>query len=245
ENRYIGLSTHPNILGFCAMLGLALIPFLLQELPRRFSWVVLLAAASCGYGIWISGSRAALLVAGAVMVLYPLLARSIGAALVLFGLGIVPVFLVGRTLSSGEVGNNIIGRLAGGGSATASDQAREALAATTLDRFLAHPLFGVGFGEVLEAHNIYLQVAAAGGVAVLLFYIVLLLSVLRQPFAIGSSYRLLALPAMAYALIGPITPLLWDRYIWCALAIPFLVAASGKQEPAESSPHNVMTKENA
>ncbi|MBC7632957.1 hypothetical protein, partial [Aeromicrobium sp.] len=45
ENRYIGLSTHPNILGFCAMLGLALIPFLLQELPRRFSWIVLLAGA--------------------------------------------------------------------------------------------------------------------------------------------------------------------------------------------------------
>lgn len=235
ENRYLGLTTHPNILGICELLGLALIPFLLHELPKSFRWMVLTAAAICAYGIWISGSRAALLVAVVVAVLYPMLARSIEAFLILFGLAIVPVYLVGRTLTSGEVGNNILGRLGGGGSAAASDQVREALIVETTDKFLSHPILGVGFARVLEAHNIYLAIAAAGGVVVLVFYLILLSSVVLHPFTIGPSYRLLALPALAYALIGPLTPLLWDRYIWCLLALPFLVPLFEKSSAADTS----------
>lgn len=236
ENRYIGLTEHPNHLGLSAMLGLALTPFLLQQIPRRFTWVVLGSAAACGVGIWISGSRAAIVVAVAIMLLYPLLARSIEVALALAGLAIIPLYIVGNTVASGDVENNVIGRLMGGGSATGSDLQREQVAAKAIDNFTSHPLFGTGFGNAYESHDIYLQIAAAGGLAVLVFYIVLLLAVVRQPFLIGSSYRLLALPAISYVLIGPLTPLLWDRYIWIVLALPFLVPLAGKttQDPDPS-----------
>lgn len=228
ENRYLGLTTHPNILGMCALLAVALIPFLLQELPKRFAWMLVAAGLICAYGIWLSGSRAALLVAVLIAVLYPLLARSIEVFIVLFGLAIVPVYIVGKTLADPGLANNIIGRFMGGGSASASDQARQILIDRATTDFFGHPVFGVGFGGALEAHNIYLQIAAAGGIAVLIFYLVLLGAVVRHPLALGERYRLLALPAFAYVLIGPLTPLLWDRYIWCVLALPFLVAAGSR-----------------
>lgn len=236
EGRYIGLTRHPNILGLCSMLALMLLPFLLQELPKWCAWLVVGAGAVCGYGIWISGSRAAFLVGATMLVVYLVLSRSIERALLFFGLSIIPVYLVGQTLSSGEESTNIIGRLAGGGSATGSDLAREQLAREAIDRFFASPIIGVGFGDVLEAHNIYLQVAAAVGVVGLIFYLALIASVALQPFMLEARYRLLALPALSYAMIGLITPLLWDRYIWCVLALPFLLSLPGKPAGASDSP---------
>ncbi len=227
EGRSIGLTRHPNILGLCSMLALTLIPFILQELPRWCGWFVLAAAGVCGYGVWISGSRAALLVAVAMVVVYLVLSRSVERGLLLFGASILPVYLVGRTLSSGDYGNNILNRFAGGGSASASDLAREQLVREAVERFLSSPVLGVGFGDALEAHNIYLQVAASGGVLGLAFYLVLLASVVRQPLRLPARYRLLALPAFGYVLVGFITPLLWDRYIWCLLALPFLMSVPG------------------
>ncbi|MEJ7635443.1 O-antigen ligase family protein [Aeromicrobium sp.] len=223
ENRYIGLTTHPNVLGLCALLGLALVPFIYQELPKAYAWIVVGAGGTCAYGIWISGSRAALLVAVAVAVLYPVLSKSIETAVLLFGVSILPAYVVGRILTSGEVQNNILGRLVGGGSASASDQVREQVAQKALDKFLANPIVGGGFGEVLEAHNVYLQIAAACGLVGAVFYVILLVAVVRQPFMLGSSNLLLALPCMSYIMIGLMTPLIWDRYIWCVLALPFLV----------------------
>ncbi|MFC5676308.1 O-antigen ligase family protein [Aeromicrobium endophyticum] len=240
EGRAIGLTRHPNILGLCSMLALTLIPFLLQELPRWSGWIVLAAAGVCGYGVWISGSRAALLVAVAMVAVYLVLSRSVERGLLLFGASIVPVYLVGRTLSSGDVGNNILNRFVGGGSASASDLAREQLVREAVERFLSSPVLGVGFADALEAHNIYLQVAASGGVAGLAFYLVLLASVVRQPLRLPSRYRLLALPAFGYVLVGFITPLLWDRYIWCLLALPFLMSVRGEADDSAPSRNDAL-----
>ncbi|MGJ9412758.1 O-antigen ligase family protein [Aeromicrobium sp. CF4.19] len=237
EGRHLGLSMHVNILGFCAMLALALIPFLLRELPRRWHWAVLVAGGVCAYGVWVSGSRAALVVAVAVGVLYPVVARSIPAALALFGAGIAGIWFVGNALTSGEAETNTIGRILGAGTASASDQQRELEAQGAVEQFLAHPVFGGGFTvEILDAHNIYLQVAAAGGLAVLGFYLVLLGAVVMQSLRLPPRYHVLVLPAVAYILIGPLTPLLWDRYIWCVLALPFLLAAPSETDDVSEAP---------
>ena len=238
DGRYPGLSTHVNVLGLCAMLGVALVPFLLANVPRQWTWLVLLGGALSAYGVWLSGSRAALLVAVAITALYPLLARSVPAALALFGLAIAPLYVVGNALVEGEAGNNPLGRLLGGGSASASDLQREELIDVAVRQFLDNPVLGGGFGEVLEAHNIYLQIAAAAGIVGTAFYLVLLASVVREPFVRGGTNRLLALPALSYVMVGLMTPLLWDRYIWCVLALPFLVPSpsgpDGGAEPVTS-----------
>jgi hypothetical protein len=224
DGRYVGLTEHPNILGLTGLLGLTLVPFLLAATPSRLRWCALAAGLVCAYGIWMSGSRAALVGAVAVVLLYLLLSRSIEHALLVFGLSIAPFYLVMQAFTAGPADSSPLGRLRGGGSATYSDLDRENLAHVALDRFFSHPLIGSGFAGAAEAHNIYLQVAAAGGVVALVFYLVILVASMRHPLLLGGHHRLLALPVMGYALMGPLTPLLWDRYIWCVLALPFLMS---------------------
>jgi hypothetical protein len=232
DGRYAGLTEHPNILGVTCMLAVTLVPFLLVGTPRSYRWVVLGAGAVCGYGVWISGSRAALVGTAAVAVLYLVLSRKIEHAVVFFGISIIPVYVVGRTFASGVVDGSPLGRLRGGGSASMSDLERQDLARVAIGKFFSHPIIGTGFGDASLAHNIYLQIAAAGGVVGLAFYLLILLSTVRQPLVLGSPAHLLALPAMAYVLIGPLTPLLWDRYVWCVLALPFLMSGQARDERA-------------
>ena len=223
EGRYIGLTEHPNILGLISMLAVALVPFLYAEVPSRLRWLVLVGGAVSAYGVWMSGSRAALAGTVVLALVYLMLSRSIEHGLVLFGLSIVPLYLVGRTFSSDTADSSPLGRLRGGGSATLSDIDRDNLHAVAIDKFLHHPVLGNGFADASLAHNIYLQVAAAGGVVGVLFFLVIVVSTIRQPLLLLGHLRLLALPAMGYAMVGPLTPLIWDRYIWCVLALPFLV----------------------
>ncbi len=225
EGRYPGLSTHANVLGLCAMLGLALLPFLLQEVPRVWRAAVLVGGLGCAYGVWVSGSRAAFAVAVVVAVLYPVVARSVPAAIALFGGGVVGLWVVARALLEGDTGTNTLGRFFGAGSATASDLQREQEAQQAVDEFFADPLLGGGFSvEILDAHNIFVQVAGAGGLLLLGFYLLVLGAVVHQALSKGPRYYVLLLPVAGYLLIGPLTPLLWDRYIWCVLALPFLLA---------------------
>lgn len=225
EGRYPGLSTHANVLGLCAMLGLALVPFLLQEVPRLWRAAVLVGGLGCAYGVWVSGSRAAFAVAVVVAVLYPVVARSVPAAIALFGGGVLGLWVVARALLDGETGTNTLGRFFGAGSATASDLQREQEAQQAIDNFFDDPLLGGGFSvEILDAHNIFIQVAGAGGLLLLGFYLLVLGAVVHQALSKGPRYYVLLLPVAGYLMIGPLTPLLWDRYIWCVLALPFLLA---------------------
>lgn len=221
--RYIGLTMHPNILGLCSMLALALIPFLLSAMPRSYAPLLVAAAAVNAYGVWISGSRAALVVAVLAAGVYVLISRSINVVILFFGLSIAPIWIVARAIVSGEEGNNALGRLLGNATSTPSDLDREMLRQVAVDNFTANPLFGVGFGDVLEAHNVYLQIAAAGGIITVAAFLLLLGATVRQALIIGPRYLMLAIPAISYIAIAPLTSLVWDRYIWTALALPFLL----------------------
>ncbi len=236
EGRILGYSEHYNVLGLCALLGLALVPFLMREARREHVWIWAALGLACAYGIWASGSRAALLVAALVAVVYPVLARSIKLGLALVGGGIVGLYVVGTAITSGDNSTNALGRLFGNGSASASDQVRENAARLAIEQFRSSPYLGNGFSDgTLDAHNVYLQIAAAGGIVLVASFLVLLAGVLRQPFALGPSYRLLILPGLAYALIAPLTSVIWDRYIWCVLALPFLVAIRSGRDDHDAS----------
>ncbi|RYY45407.1 MAG: hypothetical protein EON53_10705 [Actinomycetales bacterium] len=240
DGRRIGYSTHPNVMGLCAMLGLALVPFLLRVLPRRWSWLVLLLGVACAWNVWVSGSRAALVVAVAVAVLFVALERRVEVALALFGLAIPALWIVGNALTGGgSMQNNVLGRLLGGGTAAGSDAEREYLAKVALDAFTSHPVLGIGLGDVMEAHNIYLQVAAAVGIVGTAVYLVLLASVALRAITLPGPSALLALPVLGYAMIGLMTTILWDRYVWAVLALPFLVRlgdGAPEADPADTVP---------
>jgi O-antigen ligase len=222
--RRIGFSTHPNIMGLCAMLAVGVAIVLWEVLPRKWGVVALLAAVPCLGGVWVSGSRAALVATAAMIALYPVLSRSVTTAVALFGASLPLVFIAAQTILAGEnVSDNAFGRLLGGGSAQGSDQAREMLAQVAQSQFEQHPIFGVGLADVLEAHNIYLQIAASMGLVGSAFFIAMLAAVLVRCLQIDRRFLMLVLPVIGYVLIGAITTIIWDRYVWAVLALPFLL----------------------
>jgi hypothetical protein len=240
DGRRAGLSEHPNVYGLCALLAVAVIPFIVTQFPRKWRWVPAAAAVVCLYGVWSSGSRAALAVLVAVAVIFPVLARSVPAALgLLAGFATFLVFssqLLGET-SSG----NALGRLLGAGSSSLSDQAREQLLEEAIDRFWLSPLIGNGLADIIEAHVIYVQIAAGVGVIGLAFYLLVLWSTLQPLTVLTPPFSLLALPALSYVTLGFVTPVMWDRYIWVLMALALLaprLAEADAAPPDEEEPES-------
>jgi O-antigen ligase len=224
--RRIGYSTHPNVMGLCAMLAIALVPFLLASVPRAWRPVVLAGMAVCAWGVWISGSRAALVAVAAVLVVWVVVSRSVNVALTLTGLALVPLYYVGVNISTLAASDNALGRLLGGGSSQGSNAERELIAREAWEVFLGHPVLGNGLSDVLKAHNIYLQVAAAVGVVGFAFFLLLLAAPVLRALRLDGVGGLLVLPCLGYIMIGAMTTILWDRYVWSVLALPFLASAA-------------------
>lgn len=233
--RRIGFSTHPNIMGLCAMLAIGVAIVLWEVLPRFWGVMALGAAALCAGGVWFSGSRAALVAAVAMIALYPIVSRSIVTAVALFGASLPVIFVAAQAILAGEnASDNAFGRLLGGGSAQGSDIEREMLAEIARGQFEAHPIIGVGMADVYAAHNIYLQISAAVGVVGVAFFAAMLAAVLVRCLGIDRRFRLLILPAAGYVMVGALTTIIWDRFVWCVLALPFLLPLVRQQDDASS-----------
>ena len=235
DARYIGFTYHPNYLGLSCLLGAALTPYVVANVRPNWRWIFWGAALICAYGVWISGSRAALIVLIMLGAVYPFVEGSVRAfGAVMLGVAGVVTFS-GRLLQ--EDSNNALGRLFGSGSANGSDIERKQILATAYQQFKQHPLLGNGFDGGIGSHNIYLQVAVAVGVFGLLGYLLILWSGLRTLFWQGTNHRL-AYPVLAYAAIGPLTNTLWDRLIWAVLALTFAANVSKPEDPEVEAEDN-------
>ncbi len=219
--RYTGLTTHFNFFGLSALLAATLVPYIAASVQRpMFRWAVWAAGLVCVYGIWISGSRAALLVVVLMSVAYPVFGRSVKAAGLLYLAGTVILVLAGRLID--DEGNNALSRLLGGGQSDYADIEREAAFKVATKAFWQHPVLGNGFVDALEAHNIYLQIAVAVGVVGAVGYVFLLWATVSPIINLPQPFNLLGYPALAYATVGLITNSLWDRFIWAVLALSLI-----------------------
>lgn len=238
DNRYDGWTSHPNAMGACAVLSLSLVPYLLAAFPLQHRWIPVTVAATSFYAIWLSGSRAALLTAAIITLLYPLFKRSIPAALTVATLCFPALLAVNRAAENLSP-NNPLGRLLGAGSAGASNQARAEGARSGIDQFLSHPVLGDGWLTVWGAHNIYLQIAAATGLLGLFCFILLATPIVRPLIVIPAPYGLLAAPALTAFMIGMVDPALGSRYIWSVAALGLcardLAARRAEVEPRPTS----------
>jgi hypothetical protein len=213
------------------LLAVAVIPFIVTQFPRNWRWIPAGMAVVCLYGVWSSGSRAALAVLIAVAVIFPVLARSVPAALGL--LAAFAGFLVYSGQLLGETSSgNALGRLLGAGSSSLSDQAREQLLEEAIDRFWLSPIIGNGMADIIEAHVIYIQIAAGVGVIGLAFYLLVLWSTVQPLTVLHPPFSLLALPALSYVTLGFVTPVMWDRYIWVLMALALLAPRLAEAEAA-------------
>lgn len=92
--RIQGLTTHPNFFAMCSTLAIAIVPFLETRLERGWRLAILATVPINLMGIWWSGSRTALLGMIFVALLYPLLKRSVPAALTLAAAGVTAMYVV-------------------------------------------------------------------------------------------------------------------------------------------------------
>lgn len=234
NNRYDGLTTHPNFYGICAVVAGGICLFLLHRTPRPRRWIPLLALAGCAASVLNSGSRAALLTAVLLAVLYPLLERSGKAG---YALALGAALLVGfaNTLLPHVREGSAIDRLLGNTSSAGSDNVREQALTSTFQDFLHHPLLGEGFSATTtETHNAYLEVANAFGIFALLGYVAILWAMARLVFRQAERNRL-AYAAVGYAFIVLFINTIWDRFAWVALCLVFAWAAAGSRVSTSST----------
>jgi O-antigen ligase len=224
NNRYDGLTHHPNAFGIAGAISITIVFYLWPRYPQVWVRVALagIAAASAA-SVLMSGSRAATLVVVAVVVLVPLVERSAVAGLALAaGVGIGVAFLPFIVEASGE--GSSISRLVGDGTAEFSDNLRDQALEDGQDRFAEAPIFGSGLTiDLGEIHNVYLEVGIAVGIIGLVAYFALLW-VLARPLLSSHPDRRLAYFVWVFVIIGPVVPGLTDRTMLLPMALAILPA---------------------
>ncbi len=235
NDRYDGLTTHFNFFGIAAVVASTMLVHLYHATPRRHRWVPMLAALFCAASVIMSGSRAAALVVAMIVLLYPLLERSVVSAYVLIAtaLGVV---VAGNQLLSRFGDGSVVERLQGDATTAFSDKERTVALETGWDKFFAHPILGQGFdATALDAHNIYLEVGIGVGLVGLICYL-LVLGIGVLPVLRSGPLRRLGYIALGYAAIGMLTNSLWDRFVWMGISLSVLAAAD--MGPRKSRPRD-------
>jgi hypothetical protein len=228
--RYDGLSEHPNALALITLLALMLAPFVGAHTKAPWSWFWWGMGGICLFGMWLSGSRATLVAFLAIALVFPVIEKSLKAAWALVLAMTAGLVFAGKYITADS--DTPIGRLLGGGSAAGSDAARQTALDTGLAQFLQHPLLGNGYEHALDAHVIYLEVAVCIGVFGLLGYLMMLWPGIQPILTAPRPLHRIGYPALGYAMVGVLTPVLWDRYIWSVVALSFVIAAH--RNPATS-----------
>jgi len=218
--RHAGMATHPNYFAEGGMLALALLIYLAyRHFGRSWLWstAVVLAIVVCAATVYLSGSRAAIVVVAVLVLMIPFVERSALTGFVmatLVALTLVALPIIADLAGSGSA----IGRLAGGGGASQSDSARTLGLDQGLDRFFAHPIQGDGLVDLFDIHNNFLEVAVAIGVIGLAGYLVVLFAFARPILGKGELRRL-CYPVWGYIGFGATVPSLYDRSIWTVVSL--------------------------
>jgi hypothetical protein len=214
--RNFGLTGHPNVLGYTAMLTVALLPFLTKVLPEpQRVWICGAIFGVAGLGVWTSGSRAALVTTLVLLVLFPAAERSVLAAFTVLASGVVAILVVvgGRSATDAAPGNDALSRLLGEGNVAGSNEVREKGVEFIWNLAVQHPFLGSGFlTEEFLGHNSYLQIAAAAGFISLAAFLLVCVSMVPPLFVHDNVHSRLVYPMIAFLVAAPVSPNLTDRY---------------------------------
>jgi hypothetical protein len=223
SSRYDGLAEHPNALALTSLLAVCLAPFITAQRPPAWAALWWGTGGICLLGMWLSGSRATLVAFVLLALLYPVIERSMKAAWLLFAAATAGLLFARDYLD--PTTDTPVGRLLGGGSAAGSDDQRRTALEVGIAQFRQHPLLGNGFEHALDAHLIYLEIAVCIGIFGLLGYLLVLWTGISPILTAPRPLHRIGYPALGYAMVGVLTPLLWDRYIWCVVALSFVIAS--------------------
>jgi O-antigen ligase len=252
-----GLTPHPNHLAMTCALGatLALALRLCEVGWRRTA--ALGAFCLLALSVVRAGSRAgliAMLIGAAIVVLRTRHLRPtplrVGRGLLVL---LVTVLVAGAFIFTGAVKlgeQNALRRLVGDVSARASDAERLPLLQENVAKIGDRPLTGGGFQDALAAHNIYVQVWVAAGIAGFVGFLMLITSVVREGLREddeGSSVEMRYIRTaylagyVGYLVAGLAQNILWDRYIWLHVAI--IISARAAAPGREPTPQPALSPE--
>lgn len=236
--RAPGLAVHPNFLATTCVLGLPVVMWQAARTRARARTVSVLLTVVLALGVYASGSRGgAAVLAGAVIlcfVLMPEYRRFLPSVALISGVVLSIVFVIHPA-----IGSTILQavRLSGDtGSASGSDVIRAEVGRQGLADFRHSPLDGVGLQVAAEAHNVYLQALASGGLLLLAGYVVYVGAGLVRGFRLTRETPLaypLFIAALSGALLSIVENALTDRLAYVPIA---LIAALPLTQPAPAGP---------
>jgi hypothetical protein len=232
--RTPGLTLHPNFLATTCVLGL---PFMLWQTaaPRlRDRVLAVCVLIPLLVGLFASGSRGGVAVgAGTVLLSFAVMPRYRRmlptVAILMVGMGAL-LFVLNPSL--GKSALKAV-RLAGNGSSSGSDTARGIVGHQGVLDFRHSPFDGVGMQVAAEAHNVYLQALASGGLLLFAGYAIYVLSALWTGFKRTQQTEWaypFAIAALSGALLAYVESALTDRLAY----VPLALIAAMAMRPSES-----------
>ncbi len=229
SNRIPGLTDHPNSLGFTAAVSIPLAVYFMGTMTRRWIGTILLIALFGG--VLASGSRGAqMLTPVAVLASVLWLPRQSGngrsivrffamSALAAGVVGVVVLISLPSTIRDSILRVTSFGSLISAGNA--SDTGRLTLIGEGLQDWLRYPMFGAGIRHIVEAHNIYVQLLASGGIVLLVAMCLYWFAMIRECWLLskaGIAYaRFLMLSIAAWLALGLVENQLTERGIYFAV----------------------------
>lgn len=219
--RQAGLSSHPNHLGLAAALAAPLAIRL--SMKSRLKGVALLLIL--GIGAVVSGSRsgqAAFVLAIALTTAWTGRAlRLVPAVMLAVGLGLGALVWIRPNLV--EKAGDFFRIGSTDRMVVQSNEERSALAQQGVSDFLERPLDGIGLEAIAQAHNIYLQLLASGGLILMSGMLLYFGGVLRAGYAERNNPdplgACLLIAVVVWMAAGAFGNQITDRYLYFPVAL--------------------------
>ena len=240
-SRAPGLAIHPNFLATTCVLSMPIMLWQVRSPRLRSRVYAVLTLVALALGVYASGSRGgAAVMAGAVLLSFALMPvyRRVLPTVALVAGGVASVVFVLKP----SVGQSMLRavRLTGSGGDTAgSDYVRASVGHQGWLDFLHSPIDGVGMQVAAEAHNVYLQALASGGLLVLAGYLIFVGAGLLKSFRLRKLDQLaypFFISALAGAALSTVENALTDRLAYVPLALIAMMPIGRAADPTDDAP---------
>ncbi|HEX6540023.1 MAG TPA: O-antigen ligase family protein [Candidatus Dormibacteraeota bacterium] len=237
--RQAGLSIQPNHLAVALILATPVVLSWMRSTSSAVRLLSLPALLVLAAGVLLTSSRGGfvglLIAAGLTIVLVPELRPSPRVLAVVLPLGCMALLGLGASLLPGLATQS---RLASG-LGDLSDAQRTILQAQAIADFSVSPIHGIGFDHVDEAHQVFLQLLAAGGVIGLLGYLTYWIGVLRTGLLARrvdpNIASVLLVSSLCFLALNLVENQVTDRYLYVPAALIAGLAAL-RRRASESAP---------
>jgi hypothetical protein len=243
--RTAGLTVHPNYLALTCTIA---IPLALLWIGRGGRWRTAGVGATglLLAGAYVSGSRAGAVTAVlgliATLIVVPSLRPGLGFTLPVAGMVLVAIaFFAGdQILHQIRLGSDVSTSVNTAG----SDTQRSQLADLAINQFETRPVQGVGFAVIADAHSIYLQLLAAGGVIAMLSFLTYLGGLASAAWEARAGPQrdiaaAISISILMWLINGAIDNQLGDKYLYVVpgllVALSFVTKAAKAPERRRSS----------